>query len=49
MNNEFLDLIQVEPIEIQGNGLGGNGILGNGVSGSLEEINFDSFLNELSF
>lgn len=51
MNNESLEfeLFDLEPIELQGNGLGGNGISGNGISCPIEEINFDLYLNELSF
>lgn len=44
MNKEFYEteIIEIAPIEIQG-----NGIMGNGASGLTSEINFDSILLEL--
>lgn len=43
MNDIFeTEMIDIAPIEIQG-----NGIMGNGASGLTSEINFDSILLEL--
>lgn len=39
MNNELLELNEIKPTEIQG----------NGELGFSEEINFDLYLKELSF
>ena len=51
MDNELFELesFALEPVELQGNGLCGNGIQGNGIACPIEEVNFDLYLNDLSF
>jgi len=44
MNNEFqeLELVELKPVELQG-----NGIMGNGANCPISEVDFNLYLNNL--